>query len=167
MKSPTPANGFSLVELMIVITVLGVLVSVAAPSFSKLIKDSQMTAAVNDTVGALQLARSESIRLGKRVNVEPLDNDINIGLRVYVDTTTNGYDAGEELREVRYSQGSLGVSATGPTSFSYNPNGTTSIPVASAHLLLAMCDDRSGDIGRTINLLRTGVIRVQKNQTCT
>ena len=60
-------KGFSLVELLVVVAILGVLAGLAAPSFTSLIRSNRLTAAANDLVGAVALARSEALKRAQRV----------------------------------------------------------------------------------------------------
>jgi len=60
-------RGFTLIELMIAIAVLAIVLGLGVPSFRDAIQNNRATAAANDVVTALQLARSEAIR--RRQNV--------------------------------------------------------------------------------------------------
>ena len=59
MKNET---GFTLVELLITLLVAAILMAVAIPAFNDLIQNNRVTAANNDLVSALAVARSEAIR---------------------------------------------------------------------------------------------------------
>lgn len=53
-----------MIELLIVLAIAAILVSLAAPSFSRMIKSNAMSSGVNTFLSDLRFARSESIRLG-------------------------------------------------------------------------------------------------------
>lgn len=55
-------RGFTLVELMITMTVALVLIMIAVPSFKNLMLSSKLTTTANDVVGAINLARMEAIK---------------------------------------------------------------------------------------------------------
>jgi type IV fimbrial biogenesis protein FimT len=58
----TRSRGVTLLELMIGITVLGILMAIAVPGFTNFTLQTRVTAASNDLVTALNLARSEALR---------------------------------------------------------------------------------------------------------
>ena len=62
-------RGFTLLELMVTLTVAGVLLSVGVPSFFDVIRNSRAAANANELVTALTIARSEAIRRGARVSI--------------------------------------------------------------------------------------------------
>ena len=62
-------RGFTLIELLVVLTVSAILLSLAAPSFSRLIQSTKISGAVNTFLADLRFARSEAIRLGGTVTM--------------------------------------------------------------------------------------------------
>lgn len=62
-------QGFSVIELMIGVAVLAILVALAAPSLTSVINNNRLAAQANEFVTALQLARSEAVRLNSAVSV--------------------------------------------------------------------------------------------------
>lgn len=61
--------GFTLLELMIVVTIMVILMTIGVPSFRTLYQNNRQTLMTNEMVGSLQLARSESIKRGQTVTV--------------------------------------------------------------------------------------------------
>lgn len=61
--------GFTLVELMVTLAVAAILLTVGVPSFRQLIISNRLTAAANDMVVAINVARSEAIKHNAAVNL--------------------------------------------------------------------------------------------------
>lgn len=61
--------GFTMIELMITVSVASVLLAVAIPSFNQMIVSSRLTSQSNEMVAALNLARSEAIKRNANVTV--------------------------------------------------------------------------------------------------
>ena len=54
--------GFTLLELMVTIAVLGILLGLTVPTFREFSRNNSVTTAQNDLVTALNVARSEALR---------------------------------------------------------------------------------------------------------
>jgi type IV fimbrial biogenesis protein FimT len=63
------ATGVTLIELITTVSIIAILSSIAAPSFTGLRNDAERTTTVNGFLHALFLARSESIKRGQVVSV--------------------------------------------------------------------------------------------------
>jgi len=59
--------GFTLMELMVSITVLGVLTAMAVPSFVSMNNRNRLASQANELLSAIQYARAEAIRINSRV----------------------------------------------------------------------------------------------------
>jgi len=62
-------SGFTLIELMITLAIVGILLMVGVPSLKTFMQGNQLIAASNELVSALHIARSESIKLSSRVSI--------------------------------------------------------------------------------------------------
>ena len=63
------ADGFTLVELMMVLAVVAILLTVAVPSFGAIMHSSKLTSASNSLLSSMLLARSEAIKRRSRVTL--------------------------------------------------------------------------------------------------
>lgn len=68
-NNPKPAAGFTLLELIIAISIAGILMAMAIPSFSDMMRNNRLTTSANELVTALNLARSEAVKRGIQVTV--------------------------------------------------------------------------------------------------
>jgi len=57
-------NGFTLIELIITLTVVGILTAIAVPALRQFVESSRLTTATNDFIGDLSLARIEAMKRG-------------------------------------------------------------------------------------------------------
>jgi type IV fimbrial biogenesis protein FimT len=64
-----PARGFTLLELMTALAVLGILIGIGVPSFNSMMRNSQIAAESGNLMSALTLARSEALKRGLRVSL--------------------------------------------------------------------------------------------------
>lgn len=99
-------SGFTLVELLITVSIAGILLGIAIPSFTSSITSNRLTTNANEFVSALNLARSEAIKREQPVVLKrkgEASGQWNAGWQVFVDidrTTTakeNTLDAGTDI----------------------------------------------------------------------
>lgn len=64
------SEGFTMIELLIVITIAGILASLAMPSFTNLIRDTRLSTTANSILSSLTYARSEAVKRNRAVSVE-------------------------------------------------------------------------------------------------
>ena len=68
IRSPQPRHaGFTLVELMVTVAVIGILAVFAVPSMTAMIANSRLQSASGELIAALQAARSEAVRRNGRI----------------------------------------------------------------------------------------------------
>lgn len=92
-------QGVTLVETMVVVSILGILAALAVPSFQSSIESTRRTAYANQLFEDLAFARSEAIKRGVRVVVCPsgtgtqctADVDWKVGWMVFVDLSNNAW----------------------------------------------------------------------------
>ncbi len=117
-------QGFTLVEMMVTLTILVILMSIAVPNFRDMMANFQIRAAAEGVNSGLQLARAEAIR--RNVNVVfTLGQYPNwtVGCQVVVvDEDSDGVDDCPEIIQNKISnEGSSNVSVE------VTPAGTTSV----------------------------------------
>ena len=70
---PRSAQGFSALELMVVLALIAIFTALALPSFDGTLKRYRVDAAASSIASVLQFARSEAIRTGTEVSVAGAD----------------------------------------------------------------------------------------------
>ena len=151
-------GGFSLAELLVVTAIVAVMAGAALPDFRHMIRAQQLKAATYDLFGAIDLARTQAIARGRRVQLEPLDaagRDWSAGWVVFVDQDGDRRPGpGEEVIQ-RYSAPARGItvqanfsSQQGASYLAYNSMGRS-------------CSDTSSLAARfgTLSLVQGGQIR--------
>ena len=165
------ARGITLLELMISIAIVAVLGSLAAPGFSALRYDAQITAAVNGLLHDLFLARSESMKRGEVISICKSQDgstcanaapDWRVGWMVFVNhDRKEPPQRGNEEPILAVSQGRPGITiSSNRTAYSFRPsvqgvvNGT-----------LVFCDPRGSSSARAIVISHTGRPRVSRRDS--
>lgn len=62
-------RGFTLIELIITVTVGAILIMLAVPSMGQMIANNRLAGGANEILGAINYARSEAIKRGASVSV--------------------------------------------------------------------------------------------------
>lgn len=71
-NNPLRQSGFTLVELVIVVTLTAILLIMALPAFGDLIISNRITTQANTIMTTLNYARNEAINRGTDIRIEPL-----------------------------------------------------------------------------------------------
>jgi type IV fimbrial biogenesis protein FimT len=156
IPQPFPGNklsnegGFTLLELMVVVSIAAILLGIAIPSFNATIRNNRLTAYANELVTALNVARSEAVKRGQEVVVRRTGANWENGWQVFVDidrTTPakeNVLDAGTDIvlrvyPALRTPFTLRGDAANFPVFIRFTPAGRS-----NAAGIFVVCDDSDG-----------------------
>lgn len=74
MRAQPRARGFTLVELLVVVAVIGIVMLLALPNISSWLQNTQIRNAAEATVSGLQIARTEALRRNRQVRFSLVDS---------------------------------------------------------------------------------------------
>ncbi len=122
-------RGFTLMELMLSITVLGILTAVAVPSFTLMTNKNRLAGESNELLSGIQYARVEAIRTNAKVTfcgsataTAAADTDCATGVQPYWVVIGTKFAGGQEQLRVFEVKSPLQVS-TALTSITFSPDG--------------------------------------------
>lgn len=157
-------DGFTLIELMIVIAILALIASYGIPRFNTMVQNGRLSTQANHLQGLMQLARSEAVtnRVDTLVcastdQASCNTNNWELGVIVFRDNDGNGSAAAAELVRVMpaVTNGNTIRGVNGAISFL--TDGTL-----AGGAMLRICDDRAEPSSRQIRLNTSGQSRISR-----
>ncbi|PCJ17803.1 MAG: hypothetical protein COB04_08060 [Gammaproteobacteria bacterium] len=154
-------SGFTLIEMMVILAIIGVLTAFGGRSFIDSIAKNRITTQVNEFVVTLQVARSEAVKRGATVNIIATLGDVT------TDEWGEGWRIetldGETLRVWESLKGNLTLDSIGGISqFAISSQGTMDNTDT-----LELCDATANTPGSQITLTITARTRIQSGINCT
>jgi len=143
MKRFASARGFTLIEILVVISIIGILLAVGVPSFQESIERNAVSGHANTFMNSIRYARSEAIRSGLPVAICRSTNaesgspscatssgDWASGWIVFVNRDNDGtFDSDDILLRVHgaiTNSGGIVHNGTGNVVFRFRPTGLMS-----------------------------------------
>ena len=118
MRARSRPQGFTTVEMMIVVIIIGILTAIAAPNMAQMIRVQRLKTAAFDLHASLVFARSEALKRNVVVNIRPVNaTDWTKGWQV-IDANNNVLKQ-EDDRNVNATQ----LVMTGPSVVTFGRNG--------------------------------------------
>ncbi|MBU2710142.1 GspH/FimT family pseudopilin [Zooshikella harenae] len=153
-------NGFTLIELMVTIVVLGIILAIAVPSFDSMIKNYRLQSVTNQLIDSFNLARNTALSRNQVITIEASGTtekkEWNGGWVVKV--------GAEEIRVFEGVSGVVTINATNTGAgtnikeIAFSGNGRLSAPNTGAEFTVT--DDRSGVKKRVVNVNLSGQTRI-------
>jgi type IV fimbrial biogenesis protein FimT len=115
LKAMTPMGnrGFTLIEALVAMAVLGIMMAYGMPMYTAWIQNAQIRTAAESISNGLQLARNEAVRLNRPVRFE-LTDAANTAWRICLwDTPNNDCMAGPNIQERNGVDGGQNASVGG------------------------------------------------------
>ena len=158
-------RGFSLIEMLVTVTILVITLAIAAPGLSGFVRSSQISGSQNELIGTMVLARSEAGKRGLRVAVaasSPASGaEFNNGWTVWVDTNNDGVvDDGEAVvRQFPARRNTVGISTVGgETAVAFQPSGF----LAGSSVTFKVCGTGDTHKGHLVKLETVGLSDVKE-----
>lgn len=150
---PRFMRGFTLLELMVTVVIAAILISLAVPSFTNLLRRNQITTYANEFATTINLARSEAVKRGTNVTISSNNGlDWTQGWTLTVDATA------ELLRAAPALTGDNTFVSDNNNAFSFNSRGSTNL---GGEETLLLCNTNV-ITGRQIRIAVTGRISVRE-----
>jgi prepilin-type N-terminal cleavage/methylation domain-containing protein len=162
------SHGFTLIELMVTLSVLVVVMSVAVPSMSEFSASNQVAAAKSSFAGAVALARTEAARRGKTVILQPMSagpdgNEYLNGWEIVADDDGDGLAGASEPRLRRAATSYEKIKLSGARSLAFRASGAL---LGSSAQVYTVCRASGSSAGYSITVTPSGVADVATITTC-
>lgn len=158
-----PYSGISLIELLVALTLLGLLTTLGMPSLGGALEQRRLDAARDQLATSIRLARGEAISRNQAVVMAPRGGLWSEGWQVFVDSNQNAQlDAGDTLLQEDAAAKAAVIRATGELAryLRYNPMGESE-RVDGGFLAgtLRLCPASPAQPGRRLIINRVGRLR--------
>lgn len=150
------AKGFTLIELMVVVALMGIMAAMAAPSFNTFLVRQRIKDANSELVSHLTLARSEAIKRNSDVTIGSVSTSANWSSGWKVTAVESGVITtlaqSSNLKNLTLSSGT-----SGPGSIVFNRSGRTESSAATISFQISDASPGSTVTGRCVSIGLTGV----------
>lgn len=157
-------RGFTLVELMVALTLIGIVLHLAMPSFTSRIEGQRRQVAANELVSGLRSARNEAILRHQVILVTPIDGDWSLGWTMLMDVNGDGAaDENNPVLAVRSSSGRVRVVGNNRVREQVRFNSLGELIASGGGFVagsLSLCDSREPVTRLRVVIARTGRIRL-------
>jgi type IV fimbrial biogenesis protein FimT len=171
-------KGFTLIELMMTLSLAAILLTLAVPSYITFTQNSRITTQTNKLIAAVSHARGEAAKRGVRVVMCQSDDPAAAtpacdgttgtwtnGWVVFVDTDNDlTVDASTDVIASFRAESGVNLLTDAGKTIAFNADGTTTV---NDSVKFGICDSRGKDHGNEITIAPTGRASSQDATTCT
>jgi type IV fimbrial biogenesis protein FimT len=167
----TRNSGFTLIELIVTLSIAAIVLSVGVPSFRGVIMDNRLVSQANQFVTSVKMARSAAVRYQRPATVCSSANfdaavptcsantDWSDGWIVWVDKNRDALtDANEIISVFGPINNASTLSSGTASSFTYDARGFATTGGGD----LTLCDSRTSEMGRLIRVNSVGRTNVSR-----
>lgn len=164
-RAPSIQRGITMIELVLVLTIIAVLVSLASPSLGSLINRNRIVGAANELVAGINLARQTAVMKRQVTSLCPStdgrtctgQNRWDEGWIVFLDPDRNRQpDSDSDLLRVTGRLDGLHSDSAGRKRIRYFPSGFAT----GTNLTVKLCDPRYPEQSRAVIVSNSGRARV-------
>lgn len=160
------SKGISIIEALVAMTVLGILIGLATPSFAQLLQAQQLDSATQAMLRSLTIARHEAIKRGQPLTLATQDGEWSNGWFIFQDDNGNGRYEPSEMLLRAFPPLPSSTRLTGNTHVSsyirYMPNGRATLLNGGYQMGTLKVCLRSHGRGNTLVLNNGGRIRYSR-----
>lgn len=168
MPSKNRDSGFTLIELVVVLSIIAIVATFAVPSFVQITRNNQIASVTNALVGLVSFGRQEAVRSRQQVQVVQLNGSWNNGFAVSSGGANVRVFGEMESIEANVTRGGADVS-----SFAFGASGMTGIAGGAGvtpgdQFVVKLCHSADSSVdGREIVINAGGQVLTNRGVDCT